>query len=645
MSELFFICLLTVKITSGMIKNYEGITCKKIRKYIYIYILILALLTVDLLSVSSYAKDTYASKMEIERIDGSAYVVNSKGKEIEAVVGVKLSSGESLRTAKGSYAYISLDDSKVVKLDELSEVTINKKGKKLSIELTEGNLFFEVSEPLESDESMNFEAGTMAMSIRGTAGAIGIRRVGDDVLSTIDLLDGRVDLTYNDISGDDHDFTIWGGETVRYVEGALNIERELIDITEIYGFVAKEIGERPELADAILKKSGLNSSYAIAHADELLASNNAYNAEHYYDVFEEGSTHSVKSVLEKEELYKATNVNVVKAEKAYPVPTASTESNQAKPSVSVTPTITPTPTIDPALLALYMAELNKAQATPTKAPANANYANTTSNDNTGNSDSSSQDGSSSGGSSGGDSSGDSGSEDRGEDSSDSGSGDTSTPTPTPTPTEEVTPTPTPTPTAVPTDAVHKYVVYFYDWDGTLIEKQTVPLGGSATVPKENPVREGYTFTGWDGSYTEITGDRKVYAVYTKDESDPTPTPTATPTATPTEEPTATPTATPTEETTPTPTATPANYTVITYLNDSKFCEETVARGNCPTVAAAYLKEFYASYDAVAFEYTWEPAIGSGPGGSGSCIDQNILYEKLSSGIEITCNTNIYIYPQ
>ena len=37
-------------------------------------------------------------------------------------------------------------------------------------------------------------------------------------------------------------------------------------------------------------------------------------------------------------------------------------------------------------------------------------------------------------------------------------------------------------------------------------------GGSATAP-EDPVREGYIFTGWSGSYTNVNADLTIQALY------------------------------------------------------------------------------------------------------------------------------------
>ena len=81
-------------------------------------------------------------------------------------------------------------------------------------------------------------------------------------------------------------------------------------------------------------------------------------------------------------------------------------------------------------------------------------------------------------------------------------------------------TPTPTPTAAP----NTYTVTFKDWDGTVLKTQQVSYGGYATPPA-NPTRPGYTFTGWDRSYSYITANTVITALYTQNYTNPTPTPT------------------------------------------------------------------------------------------------------------------------
>ena len=57
-----------------------------------------------------------------------------------------------------------------------------------------------------------------------------------------------------------------------------------------------------------------------------------------------------------------------------------------------------------------------------------------------------------------------------------------------------------------------YTVTFKDYNGATLKTETVAKGGSATPPA-NPTREGYTFVGWSGSYSNVTADVVVVAQY------------------------------------------------------------------------------------------------------------------------------------
>ena len=61
-----------------------------------------------------------------------------------------------------------------------------------------------------------------------------------------------------------------------------------------------------------------------------------------------------------------------------------------------------------------------------------------------------------------------------------------------------------------------YLVVFEDHDGSTLKTETVKAGGSATPP-EVPSREGYTFAGWSGSYTNVQDNVTVVAQYRQNE--------------------------------------------------------------------------------------------------------------------------------
>ena len=61
-------------------------------------------------------------------------------------------------------------------------------------------------------------------------------------------------------------------------------------------------------------------------------------------------------------------------------------------------------------------------------------------------------------------------------------------------------------------AINTYTVRFLDYDGTVLKSETVNHGSDATPPAD-PTREGYRFTGWQGTYTGIAADTDITATY------------------------------------------------------------------------------------------------------------------------------------
>lgn len=61
-------------------------------------------------------------------------------------------------------------------------------------------------------------------------------------------------------------------------------------------------------------------------------------------------------------------------------------------------------------------------------------------------------------------------------------------------------------------AINHYTVSFKDHDGSVLKTQKVDHGSGATPP-EAPEREGYTFTGWDVGFGNVTGNLDVSAQY------------------------------------------------------------------------------------------------------------------------------------
>ena len=144
-----------------------------------------------LLSLAACGDKNTAAVMHLRRTEGTVSVSDGGGKDVPVMENLGLYSGYGVGTRPASYAWIDLDDVKLAKLDQNSEIAIQREGKALDIELKSGSLFFNVTKPLEDDEAMNIRTSTMLVGIRGTCGWVEER----DGLSRVYLLEGKVECT------------------------------------------------------------------------------------------------------------------------------------------------------------------------------------------------------------------------------------------------------------------------------------------------------------------------------------------------------------------------------------------------------------------------------------------------------------------
>ncbi len=133
--------------------------------------------------------------LRLEATEGTVTLSNAQGKDKSIKDGMKLYKGDVASTAAKSYAYISLDSTKAVKMDENSAVSIKQNGTENEVFLSEGNLLFNVTVPLKKKESLNIRTSTMVTGVRGTIG-VG-KRISDDE-SVLYLLEGHTDIRYID---------------------------------------------------------------------------------------------------------------------------------------------------------------------------------------------------------------------------------------------------------------------------------------------------------------------------------------------------------------------------------------------------------------------------------------------------------------
>ena len=216
-----------------------------------------------------------ASDMRLTRTEGTVLVTNRNGKEVGVKADMKLFHGYHITTEDISYAWMSLDTSKMAKLDCKSDAEVHQKGKNLEILLNSGSLFFNVTEKLAEDESLNIRTSTMLTGIRGTAGWA---RILDQWHSRIYILEGTVECSVTDpVSGQLKTAAVHSGEYADvYVYDELR-KNEKCDIIikrlreeDVPGFVGAELYGDKKLCDRIKGASGLETDRIVAGAHDRL---------------------------------------------------------------------------------------------------------------------------------------------------------------------------------------------------------------------------------------------------------------------------------------------------------------------------------------------------------------------------------------
>ena len=152
-----------------------------------------------------------ATTMKLEKKEGTVTLKTQSGTSLRITNGMRLYNGNFLSTGNSSYAYISLDSSKAVKLDQNSSATLRQSGSRLELLTKSGKLFFNVSKPLTKNESMNVRTSTMVTGIRGTCGVV---EVVTRTLSKLYLIEGTVTL-----GSGDQAVTVNGGQVATIEKG------------------------------------------------------------------------------------------------------------------------------------------------------------------------------------------------------------------------------------------------------------------------------------------------------------------------------------------------------------------------------------------------------------------------------------------
>ena len=113
-----------------------------------------------------YVNKYLAITMRLQRLVGDVVLYDDGGEEQTLKEKMRLQSGQSITTAGESLIMVSLDDTKLLTMEESSLAEIRTKRKHLEFHLIEGNLFFNVTQKLADNESFDIQRMSLLDHIR-----------------------------------------------------------------------------------------------------------------------------------------------------------------------------------------------------------------------------------------------------------------------------------------------------------------------------------------------------------------------------------------------------------------------------------------------------------------------------------------------
>ena len=185
-----------------------------------------------------------AAAMHLKKAEGAVGVTDGEGNDVALAENLGLYSGYTVTTKEESYAWIDLDKVKLAKLDADSTAEIVQEDKHLTVNVQTGSLFFNVSEPLADDETMEIATSSMLVGIRGTCGWV--------TQNTAALLEGTVTVTAGEQA-----VTVNAGEMAVLTENGV-LEITAFSTFSVPVFVWTEITEDEALTEEVLEATGMD---------------------------------------------------------------------------------------------------------------------------------------------------------------------------------------------------------------------------------------------------------------------------------------------------------------------------------------------------------------------------------------------------
>lgn len=131
---------------------------------------VLAMIVVLMLSLcpAVLAESHSDSVIQLQNCEGEVRILDADGNSRPISEDGRFDSGESLTTGENAMASISLDETKVLTLDAMTQVTFTKENHHITLKLSSGRLLLDVQQKLDENETFEIQTSNMTVGIRGT---------------------------------------------------------------------------------------------------------------------------------------------------------------------------------------------------------------------------------------------------------------------------------------------------------------------------------------------------------------------------------------------------------------------------------------------------------------------------------------------
>lgn len=208
-----------------------------------------------------------AKKMVLSKQEGTVAVYGNSRPQ-KARDNMEILNGYHVVTGLSSYAWIQLDDTKLVKQDALSKTVILQDGNNYAVDILSGSVFLDIAEQLEEDTYLTIRTPDAIVGIVGASGTSTEIRIQNGKTQIL-CLEGKVQgFAVDSESGEYTPIDVLSGKIVSVDndEAGLDIEVASVTMQDVSGFTKVQLAQDSLLNARIVNAIGENAIVSIEEA-------------------------------------------------------------------------------------------------------------------------------------------------------------------------------------------------------------------------------------------------------------------------------------------------------------------------------------------------------------------------------------------